>query len=81
MQIIKATGLHRKSGEASWRDLRFFPGYSQTPDTGPSFSSSRYIATLTYLSTLPLESLAAILMSGASIREEGTHPIFAAHPI
>jgi hypothetical protein len=25
MQIIKATGLHRKSGGAQWRDLRFFP--------------------------------------------------------
>jgi hypothetical protein len=23
MQIIKATGLHRKSGGAQWRDLRF----------------------------------------------------------
>jgi hypothetical protein len=26
MQIIKATGLHRKSGGgAQWRDLRFLP--------------------------------------------------------
>src|ERR1700722_5516637 len=24
MQIIKATGLHRKSGGAQWRELRFF---------------------------------------------------------
>jgi hypothetical protein len=25
MQILNATGLHRKSGGAQWRDLRFFP--------------------------------------------------------
>jgi hypothetical protein len=25
MQILNATGLHRKSGGAQWRDLRFLP--------------------------------------------------------
>jgi hypothetical protein len=29
MQIINATGLHRKSGEAQWRDLRFSGPFSE----------------------------------------------------
>jgi len=30
MQIIKATGLDRKSGGAQWRDLRFRGSFSET---------------------------------------------------
>jgi hypothetical protein len=35
MQILNATGLHRKSGRAQWRDLRFFSGPQNLLKPGP----------------------------------------------